>query len=501
MNVAVAYCRVSTKEQVETLSLPTQRAACREYCERNDLQLAATFVDEGESAKTANRPEFKKLITYCSSHLEVDVVVVHSLSRFSRNGIDHHAVRAMLQSFGVQLRSVTEPIDESPIGKLMEGMIATISEFENNVKSANTRRGMTTALQQGRWTFKAPIGYLQGTRHGPSLVPDPDVAPHLRRAFEWAAGGGVSKREIVKRLTALGVRTKRGTPLTPQQLNEILKKPIYAGRIVVDSYGVQTTGDFEAIVPWSLYERVQAMFGTSPNRVPHSRDRPDFPLRRFVRCSSCDRPLTGSESKNHAKKKYAYYRCPNNCGVSAPREKLEQMFVEYLRSLTPSPRTVKLFRAIVVDTWQDRHKEAASVRADLQAQIDNLNEKKRILTEAHLYRRSIDAETFQEENRRIQEQRALVRLELNDATADEIDLEGLLDFAELFLLNPDRVWNQAATADRVRLQWVLFPEGMLFDGTELGTTLTAKVFSHLRESDVTKEGMVSPTGFEPVSPA
>jgi len=62
---AVIYCRVSTKEQTQNLSLPTQEGVCRDYCEQNGFECDRVFVDAGESAKTTDRPEFQQLLTYC----------------------------------------------------------------------------------------------------------------------------------------------------------------------------------------------------------------------------------------------------------------------------------------------------------------------------------------------------------------------------------------------------------------------------------------------------
>jgi site-specific DNA recombinase len=59
MQRAVIYCRVSTKDQTKNLSLPTQEKACREYCIREGYEVVAVFVEEGESAKTADGPDSK----------------------------------------------------------------------------------------------------------------------------------------------------------------------------------------------------------------------------------------------------------------------------------------------------------------------------------------------------------------------------------------------------------------------------------------------------------
>ena len=62
---AVIYVRVSTKEQTENLSLPTQLRACEEYCRRQGYEILERFHEEGESAKTTDRSQLQNLLTYC----------------------------------------------------------------------------------------------------------------------------------------------------------------------------------------------------------------------------------------------------------------------------------------------------------------------------------------------------------------------------------------------------------------------------------------------------
>ena len=82
---AVIYIRVSTKEQTENLSLPTQLRACEEYCCRQGYEVLERFKEEGESAKTADRPELQRLLKYCRTHKgRVHfVVVTHRQNLFS----------------------------------------------------------------------------------------------------------------------------------------------------------------------------------------------------------------------------------------------------------------------------------------------------------------------------------------------------------------------------------------------------------------------------------
>ena len=170
---AVIYVRVSTKEQTENLSLPTQLRACEEYCRRQGYEVLERFHEEGESAKSTDRSQLQNLLTFCRLNKgRVHFVVVFNLTRFARDKYDHFALRSHLQSLGISLRSATEPIDDTSTGKLMEGVLAAFAQFDNDVRSDRTRAGMKAALELGRWVFLAPIGYLNAPRSmGKSLMP------------------------------------------------------------------------------------------------------------------------------------------------------------------------------------------------------------------------------------------------------------------------------------------------------------------------------------------
>jgi site-specific DNA recombinase len=92
---AVIYVRVSTKEQTENLSLPTQLRACEEYCRRQGYEILERFHEEGESAKSTDRSQLQNLLTYCRLNKgRVHFVVVFNLTRFARDRYDHFALRS-----------------------------------------------------------------------------------------------------------------------------------------------------------------------------------------------------------------------------------------------------------------------------------------------------------------------------------------------------------------------------------------------------------------------
>jgi DNA invertase Pin-like site-specific DNA recombinase len=111
---AVVYVRVSSAQQVGNYSLEVQDAACRAYCRSQDWPVLRVFREEGESAKTADRTQLNALLDFCRvNKARIAAVVVHSLSRWSRDTRDHYALTGLLRTWGIALRSATEAIDDT----------------------------------------------------------------------------------------------------------------------------------------------------------------------------------------------------------------------------------------------------------------------------------------------------------------------------------------------------------------------------------------------------
>ena len=185
---AVIYCRVSTEEQIDNLSLTTQQERSRDLCARNGWKVARVFQDEGKSAKTIQRDALLEMFKYCNDPQKgIGYVVVHDLSRFSRNMEDQLRAMAELRTAGVMLRSVMENIDETASGKLMRNIYGAFNQFDNDRKAERTILGMKKAASVGRFPFKAPLGYINvSAQSGRNLIADPKSAPLIQKAFELA---------------------------------------------------------------------------------------------------------------------------------------------------------------------------------------------------------------------------------------------------------------------------------------------------------------------------
>ena len=188
---AALYARVSSDRQADRdLSIPSQLKALREYATKHGWKVAVEFVDEAESARTADRPQFQRMIAQAKQkQAPFSVVLVWKLSRFARNREDSILYKALLRRHGVQVVSINEPIEDTPTGKLFEGLIETIDEFYSANLSQDTVRGMNENASQGFLNGgRAPFGYRRikitvGTGKKAKLDLFPEQAGVARRIF------------------------------------------------------------------------------------------------------------------------------------------------------------------------------------------------------------------------------------------------------------------------------------------------------------------------------
>lgn len=86
-----------------------------------------------------------------------------------------------------------------------------------------------------------------------------------------------------------------------------------------------------------------------------------------------------------------------------------------------------------------------------------------------------------------------LHVELNLAS-EQLDIDGVLAFAEHVLANASRLWMELGLDQKQRLQQVLFPEGLRFDGEKFGTAVTCLAFKQLAQSGEEKSSLASPAG-------
>ena len=177
---AALYARVSSERQDVDLSVSAQLRALRDYADKNGYRVARTYVDEAESGRIADRPEFRKMIDEAAkSNAPFREILVWKFSRFTRKREHAVAFKSMLRRKGVRVVSITEHADDTPTGKLMEAIIESVDEFYSENLAQEVVRGMRESASRGFWiASRTPYGYNRvmvqdGPKKRPALEPDP----------------------------------------------------------------------------------------------------------------------------------------------------------------------------------------------------------------------------------------------------------------------------------------------------------------------------------------
>lgn len=384
----IIYCRVSSKEQVEGTSLESQELACREYAVRNDIQIAKVFVEQGESAKFADRTQLLGLLEYCrQTSNRVSKLLVWKIDRFARNVADHYSIKAELLKHGVDVISVTEPIDGNPEGKLLETILAGFAQFDNDLRAARTVSGMRRKIQEGIFPWKPPLGYVIRNQTGhkktqPDL-PDETLFPLLRKAWTMYATGAYTKTELIQLLTIWGVRTKAGAPIARQTIANMLEDAYYAGIIRDPWSGEEHAGQHVPLVNRETFAKIQEVSRAKRGEraIKHVRLHPQLPLRSFARCSACEHYVTGSRSRGRSRH-YLYYRCAQHrCSWprSFPVQSIHDEFSDFLSSLVPTADETQVFRAAIMEAINRRNADHRAIQARTNMELERLKKRQKQL--------------------------------------------------------------------------------------------------------------------------
>ena len=293
--------------------------ALRDYAEKNGYLVAREYVDEAESGRIANRPQFRKMLDAASgADAPFEEILVWKFSRFTRKREHAVAFKSMLRRRGVRVVSITEHADDSPTGKLMEAIIESIDEFYSENLAQEVLRGMREAASRGFWVSPhIPYGYRRvhvqdGAKKRPKLDLDPPADAVVRRIFRMACQGK-SVLDIVRVLNDDGVPTMRGGRWGRNTVHGMLTNETYTGTLV---WGLQAKDKappvrvedaFPAIVTKDEFERAnQLLQSRAPKTVHPRRASSPYLLSGLLKCESCGRALTAAEAKSG---KYTYYVC------------------------------------------------------------------------------------------------------------------------------------------------------------------------------------------------
>ncbi len=502
----VIYYRVSTSEQAEHgFSLERQRELCLNHAKAKGIEVISEFHDDGESAKTANRKGLQDMLKYCADRKNnIGHVIFYKIDRLTRNVDDHVFVKTVLKKAGVKLTSVTESMDnETPAGKFTENMLAAVAQFDNDVRSERTRGGMYGCLKTGRWPFRAPIGYLNhiDSDKKKSIALDPKRANLVKTIFTEYANPIVTQEEVRRKVNNLGLRDAHGRQIRPQFINKILQDRFYIGTMTVK--GVDYPGTHDKLVDEETFELCQRKlrYYDRGDHIAIGRYDEDFPLRHFVVCEDCRRPLTAAYSTGRWGKKFPYYRCYNKqcpSHKSYPKQLLEEEFANYLKEIVPTEEQMETYRMHVLDIWQTKFKEINTHRERLERELKSAREEKEGIIEMKA-KKQINDEEFQVMFTKARIKVDDLQITFGQTDLEEYDLDEAIKHSIAFAAQLASYWEKSPYFQRLSIQGLIFRQKPTYGDSKFGTPKLPLMFEQKQISVQGKSAIVDRIGFEPMA--
>jgi site-specific DNA recombinase len=365
---AALYLRVSTTRQAEVdLSIPDQQAQTSAYCARHSWRVIAEYVEPGASAMDDNRPEFQRMIERaCDDDHPIDVIVVHSFSRFFRDAFGLEMYVRKLAKHNVRLVSITQELGDDPAQVMMRQVIALFDEYQSRENGKHVLRAMKENARQGFYNgSRLPLGYTlsevekRGHRTKKKLVIDPVEAETVRLIYRLYLEGDGGKgpmgvKEVTKALNARGLRTRLGARFGVASVHKILANPVYAGSWRFNQREAKTgrakTANeiievaVPAIIERPVFDRAQASLkARDPRILPPRVVTGPILLTGLAHCATCGGAMTLRTGTSKSGKVHRYYSCSTAARVGKTGCKGRSIAMDRLDGLVTTHLADRLF--------------------------------------------------------------------------------------------------------------------------------------------------------------
>ena len=337
---AALYIRLSKEDESEgpSQSVQNQESLLREFVQQHRLSVYDTYIDDGWSGTSFDRPALQRMIADIEAK-KVNMVITKALSRLGRDYImtghymeryfPEHRVRYISLLDGIDTGVDSTANDITPFRAIMNDMYAKdISKKIKSVKRDKQRKGQFIG-------GKPVYGYKMHPTEKNKIVIDEEVAPIVRRIFALALSG-MSCRNIATLLNQEGIPTPatyanltvaRPGPYTglwsSERISDMLQNETYIGNMVQGrsvkiSYKskkclkqdpanwVVVEGTHEPLVDLETFQKVRMLI----NSRKYTRSRTyDFLLKGLIFCHECGYPLAVLNRKNARGEDVLYFVC------------------------------------------------------------------------------------------------------------------------------------------------------------------------------------------------
>ena len=249
---AIIYARVSTDDQRNNYSIPSQVAEIKKYIEAKGYALVGNrFVDpdtgqdavsgtpayvDDFSSRELSRPALDAAYEYLELY-GYDVVVVYSIDRLDR---DPYKLRTHEYGFikgGASVEYVKGDYAETPDGQFMKTVVGAAAKLDNDWRTERFNRGKRQKARRGLFVSgRAPYGYRINRDALGGLEVMEEEAETVRWIFEAYVNNGLSIYGIVDALNQNGAKPQDGGNWQKSTIAHILVNPVYSGTFYYNKY-------------------------------------------------------------------------------------------------------------------------------------------------------------------------------------------------------------------------------------------------------------------------
>ncbi|MPM35038.1 hypothetical protein SDC9_81628 [bioreactor metagenome] len=333
------YIRLSKEDENEgqSESVTNQLSLLTSYAKEHNFPVFDTYIDDGWSGTTFDRPAFRRLIDDIELK-HVNMVITKDLSRLGRDYIlTGHYMERYFPENRVRYISILDGIDTgvestandiTPFRALLNDLYAKdISKKIKSVKHDKQRKGLFIG-------GKPLYGYKKSEEKNKIAIDDV-AAPLVRRIFGMALSG-LSCRQIASQLNAEGIPSpalyagvalgRRGPYCgmwSSERISDMLQNETYIGNMVQGrsaklSYKskrcmrqprenwIVVEDTHEPIIGKDAFEKVQLLLKS--RKTTRSRTY-DYLLKGLIYCHECGYPLAVINRKNSKGEDCLYFVC------------------------------------------------------------------------------------------------------------------------------------------------------------------------------------------------
>jgi len=497
MPTAAIYCRQSFYKE-DSCSIDMQVERSKAFCISQGWEYVVYDIDKGYSGRDTDRPGFRQMMKDITAG-KINFVVVYKLDRISRNIRDFFGLMDEFNEREVGFRSLTENFDTTtPMGRASLGIVAILAQLERETTADRVRDNMLDRFRLGIWNGgPVPFGFrtlktrfmVNGNEKTVSVLePDATEIDYVRKFYEWYLEPQGSYLSNTKKANALGIPTKSGKAWNPNQMQRVMKNPLYCTadqaayeyfstlgiemaskqsdfdgvrglmwynrrkphkkttRLKDQSEWVLAVGGHPGIIPGELYVKAQKKIADTTFRPARAGTGRRGLLASLIKCGKCGKSMIYSDHNG----KWQYYKCRSKehqgacvcSGQTVKGAELEQAVIDAIKSICGNKVFLEDIARQAAKNMVDNTEPHREEERRLRERLDALTTEQKELVIA-LGRKTMPAELIEERIWEIEKEKRPVLHEIEEVASklenqdwQKIDMEmvfgNLLRFNEVF---------------------------------------------------------------------